>query len=55
MRIYVETEGKVTAGMTLPFRHPTRDPAKREAPNVRVCSTVDAERFLQLFLKCVRN
>jgi purine nucleosidase/pyrimidine-specific ribonucleoside hydrolase len=55
MRIYVETEGKVTAGMTLPFRHPTRDPAKREAPNVRVCNTVDAERFLQLFLKCVRN
>jgi inosine-uridine nucleoside N-ribohydrolase len=55
MRIYVETEGNVTAGMTLPFRHPTRDPAKREAPNVRVCTAVDAERFLQVFLERVRS
>jgi inosine-uridine nucleoside N-ribohydrolase len=50
LRIYVETEGKVTAGMTLPFRHPTRNPAKRDAPNVHVYTTVDAERFLRLFL-----
>jgi purine nucleosidase/pyrimidine-specific ribonucleoside hydrolase len=50
LRIYMETEGKVTAGMTLPFRHPTRDAAKRDAPNVTVCTTVDAARFLQFFL-----
>lgn len=52
MQIYVETEGKVTAGMTV--LHPTRDPAKREAPNVRVCTAVDAEGFLQFFLERVR-
>lgn len=47
-RIYVETEGKVTAGMSLPFRHPT---VKKPEPNVRVCTGVDSERFLRLFVE----
>jgi purine nucleosidase/pyrimidine-specific ribonucleoside hydrolase len=55
LRIYVETEGKVTSGMTLPFRHPTRDPAKRDAPNVTVCTAVDATRFLQFFLERLKQ
>lgn len=46
-RIYVETEGKVTAGMSLPFRHPM---VKKPEPNVRVCTDVDSDRFLTLFL-----
>jgi len=49
MRIYVETAGKVTTGMTLSFRHPTQDPAKRDAPNATVCTAVDATRFLRFF------
>jgi len=55
MRIYVETEGKVTAGMTLPFRHPTKDPAKIDRPNVQVCTQVEADRFLAFFLKRVKS
>lgn len=55
MCIYVETEGKITAGMTLPFRHPTKDPAKIDRPNVKVCIQVKAERFLSFFLSYVRG
>ncbi len=55
MRIYVETEGKVTAGMTLPFRHPTKDPAKIDRPNVQVATRVEAERFLNFFLLRVKG
>lgn len=51
-RIYVETGGTVTRGMTLPFRHPT---LKKEPPNVRVCTQVEAERFLEFFLGRVRK
>ena len=51
MRIDVETEGKVTSGMTLPFRHPT---LKKEPPNVSVCVAVEHERFLGDFLRVVR-
>jgi purine nucleosidase/pyrimidine-specific ribonucleoside hydrolase len=50
MRVYVETEGKVTRGMTLPSRHPT---VRREPPNVRVCVEVDHERFLGDFLRII--
>jgi purine nucleosidase/pyrimidine-specific ribonucleoside hydrolase len=50
MRVYVETEGKVTRGMTLPSRHPT---VRREPSNVRVCVEVDHERFLSDFLRVV--
>jgi len=55
MRMYVETEGKVTTGMTLPFRHPTRDPAKRDAPNATVCTAVDVPRFLRFFLERLKQ
>jgi purine nucleosidase len=50
MPVYVETEGRVTRGMTLPFRHPTRNPVARQRPEISVCTEVDAERFLQVFL-----
>ena len=52
-RVYVETEGKVTSGMTFPFRHPTRKPWLVEPANVNVCVRVEAERFLSLFLERV--
>jgi len=55
MRIYVETAGKVTTGMPLPFRHPTRDPAKRDAPNATVCTAVDAARFPRFFLEWLKQ
>lgn len=52
MRIYVETEGKVTCGMTMPFRHPM---LKKEPPNVSVCLEVDHKRFLRDFLRIVKR
>lgn len=52
MRIYVETEGKVTSGMTLSFRHPTK---RKESPNCQVCTQVEAERFLEFFMGRVKT
>jgi len=51
MKIYVETEGKVTSGMTLPFRHPKRI---KDPPNCKVCTQVQAHRFLDFFIDKVR-
>lgn len=45
LRISVETEGKVTTGMTLLFRHPTRDLAKRDVPP---CDGVPRSRWRAL-------
>jgi len=55
MRVYVETSGKITSGMTLPFRHPTRDRRVIDPANVSVCTEVDAERFLSLFFDRVMH
>jgi len=52
MKIYVETEGKVTSGMTMPFRHPM---LKKESPNVSVCVEVDHKRFLSNFLRIAKE
>jgi len=51
MKIYVETEGKVTSGMTLPFRHPKKikDPA-----NCKVCTNVEANNFLDFFFRRIK-
>jgi len=46
MKIYVETEGKVTSGVTLPFRHPKKI---KDPPNCKVCTEVEADRFLNFF------
>ncbi len=48
MKIYVETEGKVTSGMTMPFRHPKKI---KDPPNCRVCTKVKSEEFLEFFLR----
>ena len=55
LRVYVETEGSVTTGMTMPLRHPTQDLAKRDAPNVTACTAVDSARFLGLFLERLKQ
>jgi inosine-uridine nucleoside N-ribohydrolase len=48
MKIYVETEGKVTSGMTMPFRHPKKI---KDPPNCQVCIQVEADKFLNFFLE----
>jgi purine nucleosidase/pyrimidine-specific ribonucleoside hydrolase len=52
MKIYVETEGKVTSGMTLPFRHPKKI---KDPPNCKVCIDVDADRFLNFFFERIKS
>jgi purine nucleosidase/pyrimidine-specific ribonucleoside hydrolase len=52
MKIYIETEGKVCSGMTLPFKYPSI--MKKEPPNCRVCTAVAADNFLKLFLERVK-
>jgi inosine-uridine nucleoside N-ribohydrolase len=51
-RVYVETEGKETRGMTLPFQHPT---IKKAPSNVSVCVEVESERFLRFFLQRLKG
>lgn len=51
-RIYVETEGKVAAGMSMPFRHPTYH---KPTSNARVCIGVESNRFSSLFLQRLRG
>jgi len=51
MKIYVETEGKITSGMTLPFRHPKK---MKDPPNCRICTEVRATNFLDFFLKRIK-
>jgi len=49
LHIEIECEGRVTRGMSVADRRPLRSHRKRR-PNCRVAVTVDAPRFLQLFL-----
>ena len=48
LHVEVETEGRVTRGMTLANRRAVRESYKMN-PNVQVALSVDAERFLRLF------
>ena len=50
MRVEVETEGRLTCGMTVADRRPPRY-REGESPNALVCTDVDAEGFLSLFLE----
>ena len=47
-RIYVETREGLTQGMTVPYRHPGK---AEELPNCRAGVSVEAERFLRMFLE----
>ena len=49
LQVEVECEGRITRGMSIADRRPLRSHQKRR-PNCRVAVTVDAPRFLQLFL-----
>jgi inosine-uridine nucleoside N-ribohydrolase len=49
LHVEIECEGRVTRGMSVADRRPLRSHRKRR-PNCRVAVTVDAARFLQLFL-----
>ena len=49
LHVEVECEGRVTRGMSIADRRPLRAHHKRR-PNCRVAMTVDAPRFLRLFL-----
>jgi purine nucleosidase/pyrimidine-specific ribonucleoside hydrolase len=51
--IQVETQGKVTLGMTVADLRPVK--RRKGGPNVRVCTSVDADRFLTLFLDTVKS
>lgn len=50
MHVQVETRGELTRGMTLPDLRPVLEKWKPE-PNLRVCTRVDREKALQLFLE----
>lgn len=50
--VQVETQGKITSGMTLADLRPVR--LRNNEPNVRVCIHVDTDRFLTLFLNAVK-
>ena len=49
LHVEVECEGRVTRGMSVADRRPLRSHGKRR-PNCRVAMSVDAPRFLDLFL-----
>jgi purine nucleosidase/pyrimidine-specific ribonucleoside hydrolase len=49
LRVEVETEGRVTRGMSLADRR-VLPPGRAPHPNCRAAMTVDAPRFVQLFL-----
>jgi pyrimidine-specific ribonucleoside hydrolase len=51
--VQVETQGKVTSGMTVADLRPMRQHKSR--PNARVCTSVDAEGFLTLFLDTIKG
>src|SRR6266545_1130346 len=50
LRVEIECEGRVTRGLSLADRRPISGRLKR-APNCRVAMSVDAPRFLELFLE----
>ena len=49
LHVEVECEGRITRGMSVADRRPPRSRGERR-PNCRVATSVDAPRFLQLFL-----
>jgi inosine-uridine nucleoside N-ribohydrolase len=49
LHVQVECEGRITRGMSIADRRPLRSHRKRR-PNCRVAVSVDAPRFLRLFL-----
>jgi inosine-uridine nucleoside N-ribohydrolase len=51
--VQVETQGKITLGMTVADLRPGRQ--HKGNPNVRVCTSVDADRFLTLFLDTIKG
>jgi inosine-uridine nucleoside N-ribohydrolase len=54
MHIEVETEGAITAGMTVADRRLIRPQFKKNS-NAEVCISVDAPRFLSFFLERLLN
>jgi purine nucleosidase/pyrimidine-specific ribonucleoside hydrolase len=50
--VEIETEGRVTEGMTVADRRPVK-PARKKPANAEVCLGVDAPRFLSFFLERV--
>jgi inosine-uridine nucleoside N-ribohydrolase len=50
--VQVETQGKIALGMTVADLRPVR--WRKGSPNVRVCTSVDADRFLTLFLETIK-
>ena len=67
MRVDVETHGKFTRGETVANRHGyiernvlhgdryVIEGVDKVSPNVKVCTDVDAERFLKLFVSRIQN
>ena len=51
--VQVETQGKITSGMTVADLRPAR--LRDSEPNVRICVNVDADRFLTLFLNAIKK
>lgn len=51
--VQVETQGRVTLGMTVADLRPVK--RRIACPNVRVCNGVDADRFLTLFLDRIKS
>jgi len=51
--VQVETAGKITRGMTVCDLRSV--PCVKRAPNARICTEVDSERFLRLFLSRIRG
>lgn len=52
LHVEVEAEGRITRGMSVADRRPLRSHGQRR-PNCLVAASVDAPRFLQLFLDCL--
>jgi inosine-uridine nucleoside N-ribohydrolase len=52
LHVEVECDGRITRGMSVADRRPLRSHRKRP-PNCRVARSVDAPRFLDLFLDCL--
>jgi inosine-uridine nucleoside N-ribohydrolase len=52
LHVEVECLGRITRGMSIADRRPLR-PGRQGHPNCRVAMSVDAPRFLQLFLDCL--
>jgi len=67
MHVDVETRGEFTRGETVANRHGyvehnvpqgdhlTIDGLEKVSPNARVCTEVEADRFLQMFVSRIRG